>query len=90
VLANDFGLYDLHGNVWEWCLDEWADKYYGAPTNESPRIKIISPDKNKERLLGGGSWLSSPYDCRSATRTKKEADHFRYDIGFRVVLSLTS
>ena len=78
---NDFGLYDMHGNVWEWCLDHWHDNYQGAPTDGS-----AWPSENDgRRLLRGGSWFSDPWDCRSAYRSRYEPDIQYYGFGFRVV-----
>jgi eukaryotic-like serine/threonine-protein kinase len=80
---NLFGLYDMHGNLWEWCLDEWADSYSRAPADGSPRGDISSGDK--KHLLRGGSWNSIPSGCRSTVRSKFSTDHHSYYFGFRVV-----
>ncbi len=55
--ANAFGLYDMHGNVWEWCQDHWHDDYDGAPTNGSA---WLSPDEDEMRILRGGSYAYNP------------------------------
>ncbi len=84
-LPNAFGLYDMHGNVWEWCLDHWHDNYQGAPMDGSA---WLSDDPNTRRLLRGGSWFIDPCNCRSATRfnvTPVNRDDF---IGFRVVCEI--
>ena len=61
---NAFGLYDMHGNVWEWCLDEYHFNYKGAPTDGSAwRIKAGTP-----RVLRGGAWDYHAKKCRSAVR----------------------
>jgi formylglycine-generating enzyme required for sulfatase activity len=79
---NAFGLYDMHGNVWEWCLDHWHDNYQGAPSDGS--AWIAGGDSNF-RLVRGGSWVSSPGYCRSAYRYLSNRV-YRYDEGgFRVV-----
>jgi formylglycine-generating enzyme required for sulfatase activity len=87
--ANVWGLHDMHGNVWEWCLDEWHKCYEGAPSDGRAWVDVLEVEKSKEsekrRLLRGGSWLGLPGGCRSAYR-----DHFQpgaaYDVvGFRVV-----
>ena len=81
---NGFGLYDMHGNVWEWCLDHWPEdeNYEGAPTDGSA---WLTSNENAGRLIRGGSWVINPRNCRSACRSYDYPDD-RYDyIGFRVV-----
>jgi formylglycine-generating enzyme required for sulfatase activity len=79
---NAFGLYDMHGNVWEWCQDSYHNSYNGAPTDGSAWID----NNNQSRLLRGGSWYYCPVNCRSANRNRNEADNRNNNIGFRVVL----
>ncbi|MGB8700217.1 MAG: SAV_2336 N-terminal domain-related protein [Thermosynechococcaceae cyanobacterium] len=85
-VANAFGLYDMHGNVWEWCEDDWHGNYEGAPADGRPWVET-----NREgtlRLLRGGSWDNDPWYCRSARRDNDVAgDESDYDVGFRVVCS---
>jgi formylglycine-generating enzyme required for sulfatase activity len=82
---NAFGLYDLHGNLWEWCLDHWHQNYQGAPSDGSA---WLSDDDSANRLLRGGSWNINPRFCRSATRYYITPD-VRFDlIGFRVVCEI--
>jgi len=79
---NAVGLYDMHGNVWEWCADHWHSNYEGAPTNGTA---WLSSDESTSRLMRGGSWDSYPRYCRSAFRNVLPPV-YRYDlIGFRVV-----
>jgi formylglycine-generating enzyme required for sulfatase activity len=73
----------MHGNVWEWCSDHWHFSYEGAPENDRPWIEE-NDDKNPNRLLRGGSWVRSPWDCRSAYRYYHHPDNRNYDVGFRV------
>jgi formylglycine-generating enzyme required for sulfatase activity len=85
---NCFGLYDMHGNVWEWCLDDWHDSYQGAPTDGSPWfVKNNKPDEKTGRaVLRGGSWFDAPAICRSAYRYFNLYRDVHYNIiGFRVV-----
>jgi formylglycine-generating enzyme required for sulfatase activity len=84
-VANNFGLYDMHGNVWEWCQDHWHSNYEDAPTDGSAWLDIEK--SNNIRLLRGGSWYNVPVFCRSAYRFNGYLDAFSYDIGFRVVCS---
>ena len=79
--ANAWGLQDLHGNVWEWCLDHWHVSYKGAPTDGSP---LLSGD-DKLRVLRGGSWLDSPKYLRSACRYRIHPVFANYLVGLRVV-----
>jgi formylglycine-generating enzyme required for sulfatase activity len=84
-VANNFGLYDMHGNVWEWCQDNWHSNYEGAPIDGSAWLGI---EKNTNtRLLRGGSWNGNPGNCRSAYRISGYLVNLNYHVGFRVVCS---
>ena len=63
--ANELGIYDMSGNVWEWCQDTWHDNYEGAPTDGRA---WISGGKQWQRVLRGGSWTGGPSNCRAAIR----------------------
>jgi formylglycine-generating enzyme required for sulfatase activity len=73
-VANGFGLYDLHGNIREWCYDNWRENYREGTAEDTER-----------RVLRGGSWNGGPHTCRSARRMKFLASASLYDVGFRVV-----
>jgi formylglycine-generating enzyme required for sulfatase activity len=80
--ANPFGLYDMHGNVWEWCEDDWHENYEGAPADGSAWVG--SDRESTYRLLRGGSWVINPDYCRSAVRYDNSRDFRLNDVGFRV------
>jgi len=82
--ANAWGLQDMHGNVWEWCLDHWHESYKGAPEDGSAWLKDNAND-SADRLLRGGSWSSFPGGCRSACRGHVRPGHASSDVGFRVM-----
>ena len=83
-VANNFGLYDMHGNVWEWCQDSWHSNYKGAPTDGSAWLD--NEESSNRKLLRGGSWGNDPGNCRSAYRNDYNL-LFHNTIGFRVVCS---
>jgi formylglycine-generating enzyme required for sulfatase activity len=77
---NAWGLYDMHGNVWEWCQDWYQDSYTGAPSNGGTRESLAG----SARVLRGGSWYTDPGHCRSAYRCRTYPDLRNY-CGFRLV-----
>ena len=79
---NVFGLYDMHGNVREWCLDDYEDNYNNAPIDGSYLINNVK----KNKLLRGGSWLFNARNCRSGERWRYFRDTKFSEVGFRVVL----
>ncbi len=86
-LPNRFRLYDLHGNVWEWCQDGWHENYKGAPTDGSTWPS--GGESNSLVLyivLRGGAWSAKSIHCRSATRIGFPSNKGDSDIGFRVAL----
>jgi formylglycine-generating enzyme required for sulfatase activity len=84
---NRFGLYDMHGNVWEYCLDKWADSYADAPLDGTA---YLSGPSDSARLLRGGSWSHNPAICRSAYRDLIDPSFAGWQgrIGLRVVCTL--
>ena len=79
---NAFGLYDMHGNVWEWCEDDFHNNYDGAPTDGSAWLSGVS---NMKVVIRSGSWSDSPRFCRSACRVANTRAIRYGHIGFRVV-----
>jgi len=81
---NAFGLYDMHGNVWQWCEDVWSEHYEA--------LQAMDPvnEQGANRVLRGGCWSDNPRDCRSANR-EGEIPEVRYaSNGFRVVVAASS
>ena len=96
--ANAWGLHEMHGNVYEWCLDHWHQGYEGAPADGSAWLSITEQqdplttkgvkdgtDDSERRLLRGGSWYGYPGRCRSACRFRLQPVDALSRVGFRVV-----
>jgi formylglycine-generating enzyme required for sulfatase activity len=83
---NGFGLYDLHGNVWEWCEDDWHKNYQGALDNGKAWIDNDSTSQ-KLKVIRGACWSSDPRVCRSAYRGDSGADGVNVYIGLRVAIT---
>ena len=82
---NDFGLYDMHGNVWEWTQDCYKDSYKGSPSDGS-----VWMSGSSEKVVRGGSWKVKRSYCRSAVRKSHDTDHRNNDVGFRIARIHTS
>ncbi|MEG4026949.1 MULTISPECIES: bifunctional serine/threonine-protein kinase/formylglycine-generating enzyme family protein [unclassified Microcoleus] len=83
---NAFGLYDMHGTVWEWCSDRWHGNYNGAPTDGSS----WETGTDNNRVLRSGSWNCNAFYCRSAYRGRHSAVHRSKHLGFRVAVASVS
>jgi formylglycine-generating enzyme required for sulfatase activity len=81
---NAFNLYDMHGNVWEWCRDWYKSNYY----EDSPNIDPEGPSTGSSRVLRGGCWNNGPGSCRSSIRRGNTPNYRSGYIGFRVVMEI--
>lgn len=81
---NAWGLYDMHGNVWEWCLDRYAEDYSTTPSDGT----AYGVASEKGRVLRGGSYNGTTENCRTSSRINLGSGGRNYFIGFRVVIEL--
>jgi len=83
--ANALGLYDMSGNVWEWCADWYGDKYYAKCAEKGLIIKPQGPEKGGGRVLRGGSWVYGARGCRPACRAHRTPTSRYSNVGIRLV-----
>jgi len=83
-ISNELGIFDMSGNVQEWCADNWHDGYYKAPEDGSAWVKKV--DSN-DRVVRGGSWFFSEINGRVSDRFKYYTLDRKANVGFRLVLS---
>ena len=88
MLANELGIYDMSGNVCEWCEDDYHGDYNSVPKDGSAWID--SPKRGDRRIMRGGSSSNSPMKCRPQARDWSSPDHYLSYYGFRLCLSLQS
>jgi formylglycine-generating enzyme required for sulfatase activity len=89
LLPNQFGLYDMSGNLWEWCEDWFQEDFYSQPGAAYPNPLYTNPASGY-RVVRGGDWDTSARTCRSAVRYRGRPPYRFYFIGFRVVLPSSS
>ena len=81
--ANELGIYDMSGNVWEWCLDRYDENYYNISHQNNPQ----GPDNGSTYVLRGGGWKNYPKDTRTTNRSQHKSYYRYYNLGFRLAIS---
>ncbi|MCB9272636.1 MAG: formylglycine-generating enzyme family protein [Lewinellaceae bacterium] len=85
LLANELDVYDMSGNLWEWCMDTWHDTYHGAPHDGSAWVDL---NGGESFVVRGGSYFDAPLNCRTTYRSKFLHDDSLDNIGFRLCLPI--
>jgi formylglycine-generating enzyme required for sulfatase activity len=84
-VANSWGLFEMHGNVWEWCEDDWHDNYNGAPING---MSWVETPRAASRVIRGGAWGNAATSCRAAYRRWSSPEQLDAGLGFRLSRTL--
>ena len=90
LMPNELGIYDMSGNVYEWCADDWHDSYDAPGRPDDGSAWIDQPQRGARRVIRGGFYFHYPVSCRPANRYRYHPGDAFARIGFRVVLSLQS
>ncbi len=88
LLPNELGLYDMSGNIYEWCEDDWHSSYDAPGRPDDGNAWVNGPGRGARRVVRGGYYFSDPVFCRPAYRNDWRPDDRYYYVGFRLVLSL--
>jgi len=86
--TNAWGLFDMHGNLYEWVEDVWHDDYGGAPADGTAWLDNEGKISSRVRVIRGGSWLNLPGLLRSANRSRFDPEGRDIHLGFRVARTL--
>lgn len=86
LTPNGFGLFDMHGNVWEWCFDAFTQRAYRRRLDGVKDPVVLASIRDWDRVLRGGSWIFDADGCRSASRVRDHPDGRSWDSGFRPCL----